>query len=501
MGMRQCPKRLWLDVHAPDRRQDSEYAKAKFAVGDLVGALARVLYDDEGTGVLIDVMRDGVELALEKTAQAMARRIPIFEAGFEAAGGRAFVDILLPSKKGSGRSWDLIEVKSSTSPRAVHRDDIAIQAYVLLAAGIPMGRVKLAYVDKSFIYRGQDQYQGLLREMDVTTEVLERQPEVERWIASGQEIAASSLPPKVFTGVQCRTPYPCGYLHHCRTEDEPVDFPVDHLPQIQGGLRQLLSERGIRDMRDIPDEMLSERQRLIRSSTVNQAVFFDEESIAQALDRIEVPVSYLDFEAVQLPVPIWEGTRPYQTLPFQWSLHTPDGAGGYQHIDYVDLSGAEPSAGFIDALLKAVPSTGSILVWNAHVEKTVLDSLARRHSLHAKALRQISSRIVDLALIVEAGFYHPRQRGSYKLKRVLPAVAPALDYANLEGVQDGYMALMAYVEAIQEDIDPSRKVAIEHSLKKYCQRDSLALKTIHEGLGRYLDERRDGPARLGAGLD
>lgn len=490
MGLRQCRKRLWLDVHAPERRLDSEQSLAKFAVGDLVGALARELYDEESNGVLIDVMGLGVEAALAATLQAMDRRVPIFEAGFSGGGARAFVDILLPSRRGQGRTWDLIEVKSSTSPKQNHRDDIAFQAYVLKEAGVPLGRVKLALIDPQFVYRGASDYRGLLKELDFTEEALAREEAVKEWIADGHQTVQMALPPAVPRGLHCKSPYVCHFLDWCRAQDPDPDMPVEWLPHLQGELRRWIVDHGVRDMRDIPAERLTLGQQRIRFSTETGSVFMEEAGLARALQEIEAPISALDFETVQLAVPIWPGARPYQTFPFQWSLHCEEGS----RDAFLDLSGEDPSQKFVQTLLAALPATGSVLVWNAAVEKTILEGLARRYPVHAKALRSIVLRIIDLAAIVEAHFYHPLQKGSFRLKRVLPALVPDLDYASLEGVKDGLMALMAYIEAIQEDTSVERKAEIERSLRAYCARDTLALLKIHAALVQGLAPEHRPPA-------
>ena len=42
IAFRQCPKRLWLEIHRPDLREDSAATQASFQVGNKVGDLARL---------------------------------------------------------------------------------------------------------------------------------------------------------------------------------------------------------------------------------------------------------------------------------------------------------------------------------------------------------------------------------------------------------------------------------------------------------------------------
>jgi hypothetical protein len=482
MAWRQCPRRLWLEIHHPEWRQDAPASQARFAVGDLVGELARSLYDPDDNGVLIDVLGAGPAAGVERTQALLDRRVPIFEAGFEGGGARAFVDVLRPVRRAGQRCWELIEVKSAAGLKASHRDDVAIQAYVARAAGLPLATVTLAHVDTGFVYPGNDDYRRLLREVDLSAEALARGPEVADWIAAAQMVAQQAGMPDAVTGDQCRTPHPCGFLQHCRTFEPTVEYPVDVLPRLQGELRRDIRAAGIRDLRDVPDARLSPRQLTVKTHTLSGICFFDRAGARADLDALAQPPVFLDFEAVQLAVPIWPGSHPYQMFPFQFSLHQRDSDGTLHQRDYIDLSGTEPSRAFALALVEACPDDGTVFVWNASFELARIAELASRFPDLRAALLAIQMRIVDLLQIVEARYYHPAQRGSWKLKRILPTLAPDLDHAALPGVQDGHMAVLAYIESIQPDTSAERRDQLRRDLLDYCRLDTLALVRIWEVL-------------------
>jgi hypothetical protein len=482
MALRQCPRRLWLEIHHPELRQDESLTQARFAIGDLVGELARGLYDPEDNGVLIDVPGDGPDAGVRRTRDLLERRVPIFEAGLEGGGARAFVDVLRPVRRGAQRSWELIEVKSSASLKASHRDDVAIQAYVAHASGLPLAAVKLAHVDTGFVYPGHDDYHGLLREIDLTAEVLARQGEVAGWVAQGAAVAARSDMPELLTGSQCRTPHPCGFLRHCRALEPAVEYPISLLPRLQGELRRRIEAQGMRDLRELGEQDLSPLQRKVRQHTLDGTLFFDQAGAQADLGGLPGPHAFLDFEAVQLAVPIWPGTRPYQMFPFQFSLHVRRAAAALEHHEYIDLSGAEPGRAFAEALVQACPATGAVLVWNASFELARIAELAARFPDLAARLQSIHGRVLDLLKVAEARYYHPAQRGSWKLKRVLPTLSSDLDHARLAGVRDGHMAMLAYVEAIQPDTAAPRRGQLRAELLEYCRLDTLALVHIHDFL-------------------
>ncbi len=69
----------------------------------------------------------------------------------------------------------------------------------------------------------------------------------------------------------------------------------------------------------------------------------------------------------------------------------------------------------------------------------------------------------------------PEMKGSWSLKAILPTVAPELDYANLEHVQEGSGAGIAYLEILDANTTTERRIELIQALRDYCQRDTMAL--------------------------
>ena len=84
LAFRQCPKRLWLEIHAPQLREDSGATLANYATGHQVGDIARQIYDPAQHGQLIDPQVEGFDEAFARTQTLLRARQPIFEAGFRA---------------------------------------------------------------------------------------------------------------------------------------------------------------------------------------------------------------------------------------------------------------------------------------------------------------------------------------------------------------------------------------------------------------------------------
>jgi hypothetical protein len=166
LAFRQCPKRLWLEVHRPELREDSSATEASFTVGHQVGDIARQVYDPKGKGELIDFKVGGFEAAFARTQALLQGSLPIFEAGFRAEGALAFADVMLPVKRGGKLAWRMVEVKSSTSVKDYHRDDAAVQAFLARSSGAPLVGIALAHIDSSWVYPGGGDYSVLNHEQN-----------------------------------------------------------------------------------------------------------------------------------------------------------------------------------------------------------------------------------------------------------------------------------------------------------------------------------------------
>lgn len=474
LALRQCPKRLWLEIHRPDLREDSAATQMSFQIGHQVGDIALRIYDPDGQGALIDVQAEGFIRAFERTAELLQTTQTIFEAGFSAGGALAFADVMLPHQADGQQVWRMVEVKSSTSVKDYHRDDVAVQAFVAQSAGVALQSIALAHIDSSWTYPGNEDYSGLLKENDLTAEALSRTKEVKAWIAQAQLVSASPSEPTIETGAHCDAPFACGFFGYCSRDVPKAQYPVHWLPRIGAKARQL-AEQGVTELRDVPDDLLNARQQRVKTHTLTNTVFFDAVSAAADLAVHGFPACFLDFETIQFAVPIWKGTRPYQQNTFQFSLHTLSASGELDHTDFLCLSGNDPSEPFAHALMAACGDQGPVYVYNAGFEMARISELATRYPQLSEPLLAINARVVDLLPIARERYYHPSQQGSWSIKKVLPAVVPELRYDALDGVQDGGMAMEAFLEAIHPDTHAERKNQIEQQLLAYCKLDTYAM--------------------------
>jgi hypothetical protein len=336
--------------------------------------------------------------------------------------------------------------------------------------------VALAYIDNTWIYPGDENYHGLLKESDLTDEAFGRSKEVKGWIADAQKVANKNNEPAIKTGAHCTKPYACGFLDYCQSQEPQAKYPAAWLPRIQAkALKALIYDEGVIDLRKVPDELLNDRQRRVKAHTLSGVPFFDADGAAASLAGHQLPAYFMDFETIQFAVPIWKGTRPYQQIAFQFSVHRLSLAAEIEHLSFLDISGNDPSSDFAETLIAACGKRGPVFVYNAAFETARIKELAERFPRLKIALLAINERVVDLLRVAEQHYYHPSQEGSWSIKNVLPAIAPDLRYDTLNGVQDGGMAMSAYQEAISPDTAETRKAEIREELLAYCGLDSYAL--------------------------
>ena len=464
----QCPRRLWLHVNHPELAKEDESAASRFRDGNAIGDVARKLHPG---GVFIETLNQ--DAALSQTADALRNDpLPIFEAAFVADDVLVRVDLLLPDAGG----YRLVEVKSSTSVKDYHRDDVMVQSWVMQRAGVPPTHVTLAHVNSDFTYPGNSDYQGLLEEVDLSSGVEQTIADVDEWVSAAKATLALDAEPQVEPGNQCSYPFACSFKEHCIPPGDVVEFPVEILPYGKA-LAATLREEGFRDLREVPADRFENPKHIrVHRSSVTGVSELDQEAI-DMVHALPYPRYYLDFETIAFAVPVWANTRPYVQLPFQWSCHIEAAQGQMTHKEFLDTTGADPRRDFAETLIKTLGDFGPIVVYNAPFEGARMKELAQDFPDLAVPLLAAVERLFDLLPIARNHYYHPEMKGSWSIKKVLPTIAPELNYANLE-VGDGGMAQDAYREAVDPGTPEGRRLQIRAAMLEYCKQDTLAMVKI-----------------------
>jgi hypothetical protein len=203
-------------------------------------------------------------------------------------------------------------------------------------------------------------------------------------------------------------------------------------------------------------------------------VALDSEGFRKLAQELVFPLWFMDFETYMPGFPIYAGTRPWQQIPFQWSVHLLKEDGSLCHAEFLQADGQDPRRAFAETLIAAVGEEGSIVVYNKGMESTRLQELARDFPDLAGGLLALDARIVDLLPIVRQSCYHLEFHGSRSLKAVAPVLAPGLSYEDL-GLKGGTEAMEAYARIIDPATAEAKREQLRADLKSYCGQDTLAM--------------------------
>jgi hypothetical protein len=472
----QCHLRLWYQCFERELIPEVPPSQqAIFDTGHEVGELATQLYPG---GVLIDAPYYQRKQAVQSTLKALQDPgvKAIYEAAFVYDGVHIRADILNRLHDGS---FNLVEVKSSTSVKEVYYPDVTVQYYVLEGCGLKISRAGILHINNQYVYDGQElDLESLFSFEDLTDGIISMQPEIPGQLEELKVMLAEKSAPEIRPSRHCHRPYDCEFWDHC-TKDMP-EFWVYDINAIGQDKLDELAALGIQAIGDIPETFpLSQIQGRIRVSVTNQQEFISDQLEAE-LNDVKCPVHFLDFETIGPALPRYTDTRPYQTIPFQWSDHILYEDGKLDHREYLCSEDKDPRAEFTQTLLDALGTEGSIVIYTSY-ETGVLKSLIEHFPRYAEELQSVIDRFVDLYAIIKRNYYHPRFYGSFSLKYVLPALVPEMSYQNLS-IQDGMQASLDYLRMIDSKTPEDENAKIRDDLLVYCSQDTLAMMKIRDAL-------------------
>ena len=473
----QCPKLLWFSVNARDRMPPVPPGQqAIFDQGHAVGSLAKTMFPK---GIEIEASFRDIDGALRKTAELLPLCRPLFEAAFMFNGGFARADILIPVED---NAWDIAEVKSSSEINEINRRDLAFQRYVYEGAGLRIRRAFLYHVNTGYVRRGAVDPQEFLVKSDITDEIQPLLRDIPRHLEEFRSVVMQGQAPEVRIGPHCSKPYACRMKEVCWA----------FLPKHSLTTLTRIGTKGFEAMErygagigDLPDDYaLTENQRIQAKAVKSGTVHVDRESIGRFLSRLEYPLSFLDFETMQSAIPPFDGSRPYQQIPFQFSLHVVAAHGALPHHHAFLAEGRDdPRPKLLAKLKSVIGSSGSIVAYNASFEAGRLREMAETFPANADWAASLESRFVDLyEPFRQFAWYHPDQKGSASMKDVLPALT-GRSYAGMP-IADGTTAANEYVRVTFGDVSDDERTKVREDLLRYCGLDAEGMQWIVEELRR-----------------
>ena len=500
-SFRKCAKCLWLGTYKPELQEIDASTQAAFERGNEVGDLAMQLFGNfvEVTAFTPDGRLD-IKAMLDRTQACLADGTEnICEASFSANGHYCAVDILHKTAGG----YAIYEVKSSSfsltdsDSRDLEKyvPDIAYQKWVLTQSGINVTGTYLVCLNKDYVRHGDLDLQKLFVEVDMGPMIAEEYALVPSLAAEALKVVNSSVEPEQDLFENCHKPYGCAFWNYCkRLHGIPEDgLTVFDLYRANYDAQLKHYRAGRIRFNDLLNEKLTDAQRRQVECSLQQKEHLNLDGIRAFLDKLSFPLYFLDFETMQDAVPQYEGTKPYQQITFQYSLHIRPSRDNdyYEHKEFLAPSdGSDPRRALAEQLCRDIPMDVCTLAYNKGFECGRINELAILFPDLADRLHNIANHIVDLIEPFRAGYYYvPAMGGSFSIKSVLPALFPndpRLNYHNLsELCQNGGDAMTIFPRI--KDMPSDEASAAREALLRYCELDTWAMVVIWERLQEVVD--------------
>ena len=420
----------------------------------------------------------------------------IYEATFEFDGVLVMVDILNLDNDGN---FEIYEVKSSTwnskknlKSIDTYIKDVSIQYYVLNGYGLKISKAFVTLLNGEYIRGEKENLDKLFIHKNITKEVIALQNKIPETLKSFRSVLeVEKTEPNIDIGWHCKNPHTCFAYDYCWTQQRNIpEYSVFNIfPLIKKSKALELYKKGVVNIESIPkSEKLTKIQKMqVDLVKVNQVVM-DKNAIKSFLESFNYPFYYFDFETYQQAMPDFSGVKPFQQIPFQYSLHVKYNPLELEHKEHLAQTGSDPREHLVTQLVSDIPPDVTVFAFNASFEKSVLVNLAKQFPEHKEHLQSIINNLVDLAEpFRKKYYYHPEMKGKFSIKILLPLLAPkmAKEYEKLE-IQNGSDAMQSFAN-LSKISDQNEINKIRKNLIKYCELDTLAMVKIHDKLLKFYE--------------
>ena len=472
----QCKKIIWLKKYKPEHA----IQKAKDTVlnnGTAVGQLAKGLF-----GKYEDIeFNENLDIMIKQTQELLNNKPNIItEASFNYNNNFCSVDILKNKLDGI----EIYEVKSSTEISDIYLDDVAYQYYILNNLGFNIKKACIVYINNKYIRQEELDLNKLFNIEDVTEITKTKQQEIKNNIYELNKYMEENKEnePKDDIGIKCFKPYECEFWEYCTR-----NLPKPNVFDIKGGMH--LDKKfekyyeGKISFEDLQNENLNQKYlEQIEFELNDLQSKIDKEAIKEIMRSLKYPLYFLDYETYQVAIPEINGTKPYQQLPFQYSLHIiKEECAEIEHREFLaDINDKDLIRHFAESLIKDIPDNGSVIIYNKAFEPARNREIAKMYPDLEDELERINRNMVDfLEPFKQRKYYTKEMQGSASIKYVLPALYPndpELDYHNLPVVHNGGEASEAFLSLKEKSKEEQEK--IRQGLLVYCKLDTYAMVKI-----------------------
>lgn len=433
------PAWLWVKKHNPKKIPPTDdNTQAMFDAGHKFEPYAESLFP-EGVSLGFNDYDEYLSLPI-RTQQAIENGDKVlFQPRFEWKEFTCISDIVSVIEPGI---VDLYEIKASTSAKTEHEFDLAFQTAVIEGSGLSVRNIFVIHVNNQYVRYGEIEADKITHIQDVTGKVRAKVELTTGYMSMALNVANSD-----------KMPNPDPELAKLGSKQEWLKIYENIFPS---------------EPKVWPSDI---------KPTVNK------EAIKDFLGQLKYPLYFLDYETMSGLIPYFDGHRPYQQVPMQYSLHIlrlPDAE--LEHREFLHSENSDPSRPLVEQLISDIGTEGSVIVWFEGFEKARNSELGDMLPEYKETMEAINDRVVDLIIPFKQKWYDdPRFEGSASIKKVLPVLCPELTYKTL-GIQEGGSAQRLWMEAVLDGTRESEKDQILADLLEYCKLDTLAMVEIYSAL-------------------
>jgi len=490
-----CPKSFYLNITAPEQKRDfteleKNYEKESKELMDMARTLFPACEEDLGIGKrdfndnsrIEEAAKDTLHKLKTESKPALYNAVFMSEDGLVARADMVF-------KRSSGYelvlvipdlSSDLYSLMKKNSKKAAAKKIMAEAAFLKSVAGKAgiMGSVSIVMINPLYTRGNTIEVKRFLEIFKVDSKIVPFMQEAQKTIEGIKSLYKEDSDvlikeePKVFVGGQCKSKSlyvrECPFYKYCWKN--VGEDSITNIPRISDKKKALLESENIESIFDIPkghSELTNNQQLEIRKIVRGKErgePYVRKVRLKMLLNRLQYPLYHLDFETYSPMIPRFKGTKSYDTIPYQYSLHIEHEDGTLEHKEFLNIEDQDPRADFVNSLIADVSGKkGNVVVYNRGFESGVMMTLADNFPNLRPALENIVDRIFDLMVpFQKKHFFDYKMYFSYSLKAVLPALVPGLSHSDMD-VSDGLKAMGEYFNLMSnvQQIDALDKEMME----------------------------------------
>ncbi|MGM9969220.1 MAG: DUF2779 domain-containing protein [Anaeroplasma sp.] len=481
-----CHKRLWLEKYKPEYMIPKDKTN-QLINGNIVGDLAMGLFGDY---YLAETQDNNLQKMVENTLAAIDRNEKVIcEAAFFYKNNYCAVDILKKDEVG----YSIYEVKSTASLKAYYSDDISYQYYILKSLGYNINTINVIYINSDYIYDGKLELNSFFKIEDLTNIAKNKFKEVNNNLNDLDYILNHKEEPESIYTSHCKEYDGCPFANYCyKCLGIPEEGSVLNLYRNISKAKQIKNNIiTFEDLLKNNVKLTDIQKRQIEFFNLKKDNYYlEKDNIKTFLSKFDFPLYFFDFETYQAVVPDIINTRPYQQIPFQYSLHILDKNNNLIHKEFLGDGINNPTLPLVRQMIEDLGQFGSIIAYNDSFEKSRIKELAHMYPNYANELYSLLDRFIDLAIPFQKGYcYNRAMGGSFSIKSVLPALFPndsELNYHNLEQIHRGDEANAAYLNLKNMNKDDYDRTRI--NLLNYCCLDTYAMVKIYLKLIEFVND-------------